>query len=153
MPSRPKTRRDPLEPLASRAKIPFSWVIDELASLDPITKPMFGCTAIYARGKILLIVREKDAAPEDNGVWIATTREHHESLRRELPSMRSIGVLGGGASTGWQIVPAEGDGFEDEVLRACALIRADDPRIGKVPKPRASRGAKTRAVKTARRRR
>ncbi len=129
---------DPLE--RARALIPFAWVLDELEALDPMTRPMFGCLAVYARGKIVLVLRDK-APIEDSGVWIATTREHHESLRRELPSMRSIGVLGG--DTGWQVIPRESDGFEDEVLRACALVRADDPRIGKVPKPRrAAKGAK-----------
>jgi len=29
-----------------------------------------------------------------NGVWLATTEEHHESLRREFRNMRSIQVLG-----------------------------------------------------------
>jgi hypothetical protein len=135
-----KGRRDPLEPLTSRrAKIPFAWVLDEIASLDPTTRPMFGCTAVYARGKIVFILREKGGAPDD-GVWLATTREHHTTLLHELPSMRSITVFGDG-QTGWQVLPAERDAFEEEVLRACALVRNDDPRIGKVPKPRSGRKA------------
>ena len=73
-------------------------------------------------------------------MWLATTREHHESLRAQLPSMRSIGVLAEGGVTGWQNLPADGEDFEDEVLRACALVRAEDPRIGKIPKRRAPRG-------------
>jgi hypothetical protein len=100
---------------------------------------MFGCTAVYARGKIVLILREKASAPADNGVWIATTAEHHASLRAVLPSMRPITVFGEGG--GWQVVPVEADGFEEEVLRACALVRADDARIGKVPKAKAAPGA------------
>jgi hypothetical protein len=132
-----KRRRDPLEPLSSgRAKIPFAWVLDEIASLDPTTRPMFGCTAVYARGKIVFILRQREQAAADDGVWLATTREHHAALARELPSMRSITVFGDG-QTGWQVLPVDGDGFEEEVLRACALVRADDPRIGKVPKPKA----------------
>ncbi len=136
-----KRKRDPLEPLAAgRAKVPFAWVLDEIAPLDPTTRPMFGCTAVYARGKIVFILRQKAGATDD-GVWLATTREHHATLRRELPSMRSITVFGDG-QTGWQVLPAEGDGFEEEVLRACALVRADDPRIGKVPKPKRRAQAK-----------
>jgi hypothetical protein len=142
-----KRKRDPLEPLSSgRAKVPFAWVLDEIASLDPTTRPMFGCTAVYARGKIVFILRQKGGQPDD-GVWLATTREHHDALRRELPSMRSIQVFGDG-ETGWQILPEEMDGFEEEVLRACALVRGDDPRIGKVPKPRRARKA-ARPVKVA----
>jgi hypothetical protein len=130
--------------------IPFSWVLDELDRLDPFTRPMFGCIAVYARGKILFILRDKPPI-EDSGVWVATTQEHHDSLRRELPSLRSIGVLGGGAVTGWQNIPREADSFEEEVLRACALARADDPRIGKVPKPRraAAKSAPKKPAKKA----
>jgi hypothetical protein len=127
------------------AVIPFRWVLDELDRLDPITRPLFGCTAVYARGKILFILRDKPPI-EDSGVWVATTREHHDSLRRELPSLRSIGVLGADV-TGWQNIPREGDSFEEEVLRACALARADDPRIGKVPKPRRAAAKKARRAK------
>jgi hypothetical protein len=130
------------------ATIPFAWVLDELASLDPITRPMFGCIAVYARGKILFILRNKPPI-EDSGVWVATTREHHASLRRDLPSLRSIGVLAGGGETGWQNLPCESDSFEEEVLRACALARTDDPRIGKVPKPRRSRAKKKTPAKKA----
>jgi hypothetical protein len=146
-----KRKRDPFKPFeAPSSKIPFGWVIDEIAALDPTTRPMFGCTAVYARGKIVFILREK-GGEDDDGVWVATTRDHHESLRRQLPSMRSITVLAGGGETGWQILPVEADGFEEEVLRACALVRADDPRIGKVPKPKKrplARGG-AGAVKTA----
>jgi hypothetical protein len=120
--------------------VPFGWVLDEIAALDPTTRPMFGCTAVYARGKIVFILREKGGEPDD-GVWLATTHEHHDRLRGLLPSMRSITVFGGG-ETGWQLLPAEADGFEDEVLRACALVRADDVRIGKVPKPKSKAKSK-----------
>lgn len=90
---------------------------------------------MYVGEKIVLVLRDRPSVPRDNGVWIATVREHHETLRPELPSMRSITVLGE-QSSGWQIIPKDADSFEDEVLHACALIRARDLRIGKVPKPR-----------------
>ena len=144
-------RRDLLEPLSSRTKTPFAWVLGELASLDPWTRPMFGCLAVYVGDQIVLILRDKASPIEDDGVWVATTREHHESLRRDLPSLRSITVLAMPATdreTGWQIVPAEADGFEEEVLCACALIRAGDPRIGKVPKAKKKRPAPTKPKAT-----
>jgi hypothetical protein len=127
--------RDALFARAPRGrKIPFEFVLDELASLSPWTRPMFGCTAVYVEERIVFVLREgKDDG--DNGVWIATTREHHASLRRELPSMRSIPVLGAGV-TAWQMLPPDADDFEECVLKACALVRAHDPRIGKLPKPR-----------------
>lgn len=126
---------------------PFGFVLDELDALDPYTKPMFGCTAVYVGEKIVLILRRRPTAREDNGVWIATTREHHESLRKDLPSLQSIGVLAGGGVTGWQKLPESGDDFEEEVLRACALVRAGDPRIGKVPQRKAPKAPKSPAAK------
>jgi hypothetical protein len=68
----------------------------------------------------------------DNGVWLATTEEHHQSLRREFPDMRSIQVFGKKV-TGWQVLPADAKDFEEAALRACELVLAGDPRIGKVP--------------------
>ncbi len=116
-----------------RKPIPFEFVLDALSSLDPVTRPMFGCLAIYVGRKIVLILRDKPAPAPDNGVWLATTKEHHESLRQEFPNMRSISVLGKDV-TGWQILPADAPDFEETALRACELVMAGDPRIGKIPK-------------------
>jgi hypothetical protein len=106
---------------------------------------MFGCLAVYVQDKIVLILRDKATNPVDNGVWLATTEEHHESLRREFPHMRSIQVLGK-AVTGWQVLPADAPDFEAAALRACELVLAGDPRIGKVPGERKASGAKTRGA-------
>ncbi|CAN5915843.1 hypothetical protein BH11MYX4_BH11MYX4_53970 [soil metagenome] len=127
---------------APKKSQPFAFVLEELDALEPYTKPMFGCTAVYVGDRILLVLRERPTATEDNGVWLATSREHHASLRTELPSLRSIGVLADGGVTGWQSLPADGVDFEEEVLRACALVRAGDPRIGKIPKRRTPSGKK-----------
>src|SRR5208282_1211077 len=80
--------------LKQRKPIPHEFVLDALASLSLRTRPMFGCLAIYVKDKIVLILRDKPNQATDNGVWLATTTEHHESLQREFPSMRSIEVLG-----------------------------------------------------------
>ena len=136
-------------PVKPAKKVPFGFVLDELAPLSPTTRPMFGCTAVYVEDKIVLILRDKPAPAADNGVWVATTREHHESLRGELPSLCSISVLGPGV-TGWQMLPAELPDFEDEALRAVELVLAGDPRIGKVPQAkRPKRPAPARATPAA----
>jgi hypothetical protein len=129
---------DVLLSVRQRKPIPHEFVLEALASLLPRTNPMFGCLAIYAGEKIMLILRDKRVKTADNGVWLATTEEHHESLRREFPNMRSIGVLGKKV-TGWQLLPAEAPDFEEAALHACELILAGDPRIGKTP------GARRRA--------
>lgn len=113
--------------------IPFNFVLEHLYSLNPVTKPMFGCHAIYVGDKIMLIVRQKENHREDNGVWIATQAEHHATLKKIFPSMRSIQVLGNGV-TNWQILPEEADDFEESALTLCDLIAKKDQRIGNVPK-------------------
>jgi hypothetical protein len=138
----PKPRRNPpstplddaLFALKPRKKVPHAFVLEALATLAPRTRPMFGCLAVYVAEKIVLILRDKPAAA-DNGVWLVTTEAHHESLRRDFPHMRSIKVFGK-AVTGWQVLPADAPDFEEAALRACELIAARDPRIGKTPKPR-----------------
>ena len=52
--------------------------------------------------------------------------------------MRSITVFGKDV-TGWQVLPVDAPDFEETALRACELIAARDPRIGKIPKPRKRR--------------
>ena len=91
---------DPLPPVKSRKAVPHEFVLDALAELSPRTNPMFGCLAIYVGEKIVLVLRDKREPSADNGVWLATTPEHHESLRREFPHMRSIAVFGKEV-TGW----------------------------------------------------
>jgi hypothetical protein len=129
---------DPLFARKPGKAIPYAFVLDELADLDPWTRPMFGCTAVYVGERIVFILREKKGDWVDNGVWVATTREHHASLLKVLPTLRSIAVFGGG-ETGWQVLPADSDDFDESVLRACALVKAGDARIGKVPKPKRRR--------------
>ena len=115
--------------------MPFEFVLECLYSKSPVVKPMFGCHAVYIDEKIMFILRDREDVPEDNGVWIATTKEHHESLKKDFPSMRSISVLGSGV-TGWQVLPVTSDDFEESVVKACEFVLKGDFRIGKIPKPR-----------------
>jgi hypothetical protein len=124
------------------ARLPFAFVLEELEGLAPTTRPMFGCHSVYVDERIIFILRDRGRPPEDDGVWVATTAQHHASLRRELPSLRSITVLAGGAVTGWQVLPVGAADFEESVLHACALVKAGDPRIGKVPERRSRRTTK-----------
>ena len=140
--------RHPDALFAARApakKVPFDFVLAELEGLGPYTRPMFGCTAVYVDERIVFILRDKKRPRADDGVWVATVREHHASLRGELPGLRAITVLAGGGETGWQIIPAESDAFEENVLRACALVVQGDARIGKVPASRRKRPKKKSA--------
>ena len=136
-----KTRVNPLEivqdnafiRIKKRKIVPHEFVLEALADLSPRTNPMFGCLAVYVADKIVLILRDRSSNTADNGVWLATTEEHHESLRHEFPNMRSIRLVGK-KITGWQVLPVDAPDFEESALRACELILNGDPRIGKVPK-------------------
>jgi hypothetical protein len=133
-----------------RKPIPHEFVLDAISALSPYTRPMFGCLAIYVKDKIGLILRDKPTKTADNGVWLATTEEHHQSLRREFPNMRSIQVLGKPV-TGWQVLPADAPDFESSALRACELVLAGDPRIGKIPGARGSKlvGRSSKQIKAS----
>jgi hypothetical protein len=137
----PKPRREEVFPVKPRNAVPYEFVLDALAQIPIETRRMFGCLAVYVGNKIVLMLREKQKQREDNGLWLATTEEHHKSLRREFPSMRSIQLFGK-EMTGWQVLPADAADFEEAAIRACELIIARDPRIGKVPKSRGKSKAK-----------
>ena len=149
-----KRRRNPLptrlndSPFAvKRKKVPHEFVLDALAALSPETRPMFGCLAVYVKDMIVCVLRDKrDGTADDDGMWLATTPEHHASLRRDFPNMRSIRVLGKKV-TGWQVLSANAPDFEEAALRACEFIVAGDPRIGKVPASRRAAGARKKAGK------
>lgn len=132
-----------------RKPVPYPFVLDAIASLSPYTRPIFGCLAIYVGERIVLILRDKPASLADNGVWLATTEESHESLRREFPNMRSIRLFGK-PITGWQVLPADAADFETAALRACELVLAGDTRIGKVPGERRARSKSGGTQKSSR---
>jgi hypothetical protein len=131
-----------------RKAVPYEFVLDAIAELSPRTHPLFGCLAVYVQEKIVLILRDKRDKSADDGVWLATTAVHHESLRRDFPNMRSIRVLGKSV-TGWQVLPADTPDFEEAALRACDLIIARDPRIGKIPGARRASGSAAKAAKSS----
>src|SRR6188508_2672901 len=101
--------------------VAFDFVLEQLHTLQPVVKPVFGCHAVYVGEKIVLILRKKVDGDPDNGVWIATTKEHHDSLKKMFPNMRSIMVFGGG-ETGWQLLPENASDFEESVTDVCKLI-------------------------------
>lgn len=137
--------RDLFETASKKSKpIPFVFVLDLLEKANPTTRPMFGCTSIYVGKKIVLILRDKKDYVEDNGIWVATSEEHHNSLRTDFPSLRNIQLFGGG-TTGWQNLPVKSKDFEEAATLLCELILKGDPRIGKIPKPRSK--SKKKSVK------
>ena len=129
--------------IKKETQIPFSFVLERLDACSPVVKPMFGCFAIYRADKMLLILRNRKDHPTDNGVWLATAAEHHDSLKKIFPSMRPVRLLGG-KTTAWQNLPVTADDFEESVLLACELILKNDQRIGKIPKAKKKKDLRRR---------
>ena len=126
--------------MKKKTTLPYDFVLDRLQHLNPFIRPMFGCYAVYINEKLVLILRDRADHVDDNGVWIATSQEHHDELRQMFPSMRSVRLLGS-RPTAWQNLPSSADDFESSVLDACDLILKNDRRIGKVPKKRKAKGS------------
>ena len=124
--------------LKARKVMPHAFVLEAIAELEPRTRSMFGCIAVYVREKIVLILRDRQEHRADNGIWLATAEEHHDSLRGEFPNMRSLELFGK-ETTAWQVLPVDAPDFEEAALRACELVLRRDPRIGKVPKAKRHR--------------
>jgi hypothetical protein len=136
-----KKRLDPFAPAPKPARtIPFDFVLDEIAARQPSTRPMFGCTAVYLDERIVFVLRKKDS--QDDGVWVAYEPAHERAVLQLLPTLQPISLFGD--SHGWRKLAADSASFEDDVLRACALVRAGDERLGKVPQSRARSARKAR---------
>jgi hypothetical protein len=115
-------------------EIPFEFIFDYLLPIETTVKPYFGMFAIYSGEKLLLMLRERDNEPEMNGIWIATAKGGHESLKKELPALRRFsGLKETDSGNGWQMIPVTADDFEETAIRVCELIARRDPRIGKIP--------------------
>jgi hypothetical protein len=66
---------------------PFPFVVEELMSLRPTIKRVFGFTNLYLDDKLLCSLRDSEKQPGSNGMWLYTTTEHVESLGREFPQL------------------------------------------------------------------
>ncbi len=115
-------------------EIPFDFILDYLLPIETTVKPFFGMFAIYSGERLLLMLRERENQPEMNGIWIATAKGGQESLKKEMPALRTFsGLKEKDSVTGWQMIPAAADDFEETAIRVCELIARRDPRIGKIP--------------------
>lgn len=79
-----------------------------------------------------MIVRGKRKDTEDNGVWLATTEQHHEGLTPRVPE-HAIHSCTREGSNGLAGHSGRRRGFRGGGARACDLVMAGEPRIGKVP--------------------
>ena len=121
-----------------KKQAPFPFVLEELVSIRPTVKQMFGFTHVYLDDRLLFSLRDSANKPGSNGMWLYTTAEHIESLGREFPEL-SRRYLWRSGRNAWVILASKLEGFEEYVLKACDLILRGDPRIGRVSRRRVPR--------------
>jgi hypothetical protein len=115
-------------------KIPYVFILDNLAGVDIIIKPMFGCYSIYAGAKLclFLVSRDKPLIPngrsQQNGIYVATTTDWIDSLKIDFPGAEFDRLKDKKA---WLYLSEAGTDFEKDAIKACEMISAFDARIGR----------------------
>lgn len=114
--------------------IPYDFIFDYLPQ-NVVTKPMFGMYYIYLNKKIVLILRKASRNLDMNGIWVATSKEHHQSLEKDIPTLADF-VLDNGEThdSDWRLIRHGHDDFEEAAIKVCGLIAHGDKRIGKETK-------------------
>jgi hypothetical protein len=108
---------------------PYEFVLDYLPP-GIIVKKMFGMHYIYLTKRIMLILRKQDNMPEMNGVWIATHKEHHQSLKKNIPELGPFFINNDERHGNWLLLHPGTEDFEEAAIKVCELISHGDPRIG-----------------------
>jgi hypothetical protein len=117
---------------------PFDFIFDYLLPIETEVTPFFGMFSVRSRGKLLLLLRERSNQPEMNGIWIATVGDGAVSLKKELPGSLVL-FERKSKKDEWLLIPPDAEAFERSAIHLCDLVVHRDPRIGRIPKPRAPR--------------
>jgi hypothetical protein len=128
-------------PAKVKRKPPHSFVLEALDALNLEVRRMFSGFAVYEGDRLILMLRDNAKSPRDNGVWLVLsegTDPADRALRRELPSLRRIELLGNKIGH-WLVIPSDSPNFETESLHACDLLLRHDPRLGRIPESRRRR--------------
>jgi hypothetical protein len=119
--------------LAMTKLVPFDFVFDYLPAGITVKK-MFGMHYIYLGKRIMLILRKSANQPGLNGIWVATDKEHHESLKKDIPELGAFVMDGDERHGNWLLIQDTAEDFEGAVIKVCELIAHGDARMGRVPK-------------------
>lgn len=109
----------------------FEFVLDELWPLRPSIKNAFGFTFVYIGEQLVLGLRDSAKLPSTNGVWLFTSVEFLDSLKREFPSLPRQ-YFWKSDKKAWLILAAKLEQFEEHAYKACELILNGDRRIGRM---------------------
>jgi hypothetical protein len=116
---------------SSKSAVPFPFVLDELESLRPTVKKVFGFTHVYLGEKLLFSLRDATRQRGTNGMWLYTTTDHADSLAAEFPELPRRQVWRSGKKA-WVVIASRLGDFEENAFRACELILRGDQRIGRL---------------------
>jgi hypothetical protein len=131
----PRAMRGAAKP---KQRPPHEFVLEALMPLKPEVRRMFSGFGVYVGERIVLMLRDHQKSPRDNGVWLVlseSTDPGDPELRREFPSLRRIELLGDKIRH-WLLIPSDSPSFETEALHACDLLLRRDSRLGRIPKSR-----------------
>lgn len=110
--------------------MPFEFLLDHLPT-GVIVLPAIGMFYFYFDGKNILIFRKTGKNPQHNGIWISTKKEHHASLKAEIPAITDF-TFDHTTETDWLLLSDDHEDFESAAIRLCELVAGKDQRIGKV---------------------
>ena len=110
---------------------PYDFIFDYLPA-NVIVSKAFGMYYIYWNKKNMLILRKLSKNVNLNGIWIATVKAHHASLKTEVPGLAQF-LLDNGKThdSDWQLLQENDNNFETDAIKICGFISHGDPRIGK----------------------
>lgn len=111
--------------------MPFDFLLSYLPR-NIIVQPAIGMFYIYWNRKIMMIARQTGKNPQHNGLWIASDRQHHASLKHDIPAISDFVFEEGAEITSHWLLLSEGhDDFETAAIAVSDLISKRDPRIGR----------------------
>ena len=113
-----------------KKQMPFDFLLDYLPA-NVVIKPAIGMFYIYFEGKIVLIFRKVGKNPQHNGIWIATRREDHASLKKDIPAITDFEFEDHVTEPNWLLLQDEHDDFEEAAIALCELVSRRDKKIGK----------------------
>src|SRR5712664_648862 len=106
---------------AVKTQVPFPFFLEELVSIRPIIKRMFGFTYVYLDEKLLVSLRDSVKQPGSSGIWLYTTAEHIDSLSKEFPQLPRRQLWRSGKNA-WVVLASRIEAFEEHAFKACELI-------------------------------
>jgi hypothetical protein len=117
--------------VTTNRQLPFSFVLEELASIRPRVKRIFGFAHVYLDERLLFSLRDSNKQPGTNGIWVYTTTEHVDSLAKEFPQLPRRQLWRSGKNA-WVVLASRLEDFEEHAFKLCELILRGDRRIGRL---------------------